>query len=67
MIVYVIVGEYERSLMSTVLGAFNSEEKAVECIHNVFENAKYNADYDTWTAPTFHDSIELRIVKLEVQ
>lgn len=67
MIVYIAVGDYERSLMSTVLGAFDSEEKAVEYIYNVFENAKYDAYYDTWTAPTFHDSIVLRIVKLEVQ
>lgn len=67
MIIYVLVGEYERSLMSTVLGAFDSREKAVDCIQNNLENAKYNVDYDIWVAPTFHDNIQVRIVKLEVQ
>ena len=67
MTIYVLFGEYERSLMSTVLGAFDSEEKAIEYIQKNFENAKYNTVYDAWTAPVFHDSIELRIVQLEVQ
>ena len=67
MIVYVVVGEYERSLMSTVLGAFDSEEKAIKYINENFENAKHDMDHDAWTAPVFHDSIELRIVRLEVQ
>lgn len=67
MIVYVVVGEYERSLMSEVFGAFDSKEKSIEYIRNDFKNVEYDADYDTWTASTFHDSIELRIVRLEVQ
>lgn len=67
MMVYIIVGEYKRSLMSEVFGAFNSREKAVEYIQNAFEYVKYDKQYDVWTAPTFHDSIEFRIVKLEVQ
>ena len=67
MIVYVVVGEYERSLMSEVFGAFDSRVKAIDYIRNNFENVEHDADYDTWMAPTFHDYIELRIVQLEVQ
>lgn len=53
--------------MSEVFGAFDSKEKSIEYIRNDFKNVEYDADYDTWTASTFHDSIELRIVRLEVQ
>lgn len=67
MIVYVVVGEYERSLMSEVFGAFDSKEKAIEYVQKNFENVKYDTDYDAWTAPVFHDSIELRIVELDVR
>ena len=67
MIVYVVVSEYERSLMSEVFGAFDSREKAIDYIRNNFKNVEHDVDYDTWTAPTFHDSIELRIVQLKVQ
>ena len=67
MIVYVVIGEYERSLMSEVFGAFDSRAKAVDYIRNNFENVEYDEVYDTWAAPTFHDNIELRIVQLEVQ
>ena len=67
MTIYVLVGDYERSLMSVVIGAFDIEEKAIEYIQNNFENAKYDAEYDGWTAPVFHDNIALRIVRLEVQ
>ena len=67
MIVYVVVGEYERSLMSEVFGAFNSREKAIEYIKNNFDDTEYCAEYDGWKAFVYHDSIEFRIVRLEVQ
>lgn len=67
MIVYVVVGEYERSLMSEAFGAFDSKEKAIEYIRKNFENVEYNEAYDTWKSPVYHDNVEFRIVCLEVQ
>ena len=67
MIVYVVVGEYERSLMSEVFGAFDSREKATEYIKKNFDDTEYCAEYDVWKAFVFHDSVEIRIVRLEVQ
>lgn len=67
MIVYVVIGEYERSLMSEVFGAFDSREKAIEYIQNDFEGIEFNDVYDEWRASVCHDCIELRIVRLKVQ
>ena len=67
MIVYVVIGEYKRSLMSEVFGAFDSREKAIDCIQNVFKNIEYDEAHDTWKSPVCHDNIEFRIAQLKVQ
>lgn len=67
MTVYILIGEYERSLMSEVFGAFDTEEKAITYIHNNFEHTEYCETTRTWTAEVFHDTVELRIVRQEVQ
>lgn len=67
MIVYVVIGEYESSLMSEVFGAFDSREKAIEYIRNDFEGTELSDAYDEWKASVCHDSIGLRIVRLKVQ
>lgn len=65
--VYIVIGEYERSMMSEVFGAFDSREKAINYIQNHFENVEYNEHFETWIAEVFHDTVELRINWQEVQ
>jgi len=67
MIIYVVIGEYERSLTSEVFGAFDSRAKAIDYIQNNFDDMEYCAEYEEWKAPICHDNIELRIVRLKVQ
>ena len=65
--VYIVIGEYERSMMSEIFGAFDSREKAVNYIQSNFDNVEYNEYCETWSAEVFHDNVELRINWQEVQ
>lgn len=65
--VYIVVGEYERSMMSEIFGAFDSREKAVNYIQSNFDNVEYNEYCETWSTEVFHDNVELRINWQEVQ
>ena len=65
--VYIVIGEYERSMMSEIFGVFDSREKAVNYIQSNFDNVEYNESCETWFAEVFHDNVELRINWQEVK
>ena len=65
--VYIVIGEYERAMMSEIFGAFDNREKAVYYIQSNFDNVEYNEYCESWNADVFHDRVELRINWQEVQ